>query len=136
MRQSMRSAPATAPIPNTTHALTIPPPVVLRRQSSPFTKQVKQIKALKQIGHHPLGALGILSIPRVAVQEKPFLREDADHCPDQQQHPGSKRHEREIGQDPCPAEHARGRIDRDRKSTRLNSSHGYISYAVFCLKKK
>src|SRR2546429_5031280 len=28
----------------------------------------------------------------------------------------------------------RGR--QDRKSTRLNSSHGYISYAVFCLKKK
>src|SRR5687768_18008461 len=26
--------------------------------------------------------------------------------------------------------------DLDRKSTRLNSSHGYISYAVFCLKKK
>src|SRR3989449_4344374 len=33
---------------------------------------------------------------------------------------------------------ARGlrRITGDRKSTRLNSSHGYISYAVFCLKKK
>src|SRR2546422_8285671 len=29
-----------------------------------------------------------------------------------------------------------GAIFRDRKSTRLNSSHGYISYAVFCLKKK
>src|SRR2546429_5926515 len=28
------------------------------------------------------------------------------------------------------------KILRDRKSTRLNSSHGYISYAVFCLKKK
>src|SRR2546422_1913002 len=28
-----------------------------------------------------------------------------------------------------------GRFE-DRKSTRLNSSHGYISYAVFCLKKK
>src|SRR2546422_6055595 len=27
-------------------------------------------------------------------------------------------------------------VTRDRKSTRLNSSHGYISYAVFCLKKK
>src|SRR2546422_4600851 len=27
-------------------------------------------------------------------------------------------------------------IRTDRKSTRLNSSHGYISYAVFCLKKK
>src|SRR5687768_18195890 len=33
--------------------------------------------------------------------------------------------------------HARALIGaRDRKSTRLNSSHGYISYAVFCLKKK
>src|SRR5687768_18327834 len=28
------------------------------------------------------------------------------------------------------------RSAKDRKSTRLNSSHGYISYAVFCLKKK
>src|SRR2546429_6527657 len=27
-------------------------------------------------------------------------------------------------------------LNQDRKSTRLNSSHGYISYAVFCLKKK
>src|SRR2546422_8441390 len=31
---------------------------------------------------------------------------------------------------------AAARLKRDRKSTRLNSSHGYISYAVFCLKKK
>src|SRR2546429_4577249 len=30
----------------------------------------------------------------------------------------------------------RALLHRDRKSTRLNSSHGYISYAVFCLKKK
>src|SRR2546429_1312361 len=30
----------------------------------------------------------------------------------------------------------RFRRAEDRKSTRLNSSHGYISYAVFCLKKK
>src|SRR2546429_3431371 len=29
-----------------------------------------------------------------------------------------------------------GDVGQDRKSTRLNSSHGYISYAVFCLKKK
>src|SRR2546429_2322996 len=35
----------------------------------------------------------------------------------------------------CPAA-SRGVALRDRKSTRLNSSHGYISYAVFCLKKK
>src|SRR5712675_3159083 len=31
---------------------------------------------------------------------------------------------------------ARTTRPQDRKSTRLNSSHGYISYAVFCLKKK
>src|SRR2546422_8399971 len=35
-----------------------------------------------------------------------------------------------------PDAHPGGRWERDRKSTRLNSSHGYISYAVFCLKKK
>src|SRR2546422_8484366 len=35
----------------------------------------------------------------------------------------------------CPGTGSDGRV-RDRKSTRLNSSHGYISYAVFCLKKK
>src|SRR3712207_7070226 len=29
-----------------------------------------------------------------------------------------------------------GNVSRDRKSTRLNSSHANISYAVFCLKKK
>src|SRR2546429_4656038 len=32
--------------------------------------------------------------------------------------------------------HGLGKLLEDRKSTRLNSSHGYISYAVFCLKKK
>src|SRR2546429_2464677 len=41
----------------------------------------------------------------------------------------------------CPhfgviGEHSDGTACEDRKSTRLNSSHGYISYAVFCLKKK
>src|SRR3989475_8589469 len=35
--------------------------------------------------------------------------------------------------DPRPL---RGRVGKDRKSTRLNSSHSQISYAVFCLKKK
>src|SRR2546429_2665401 len=35
-----------------------------------------------------------------------------------------------------PEEHAFAQRIADRKSTRLNSSHGYISYAVFCLKKK
>src|SRR5205809_2988644 len=35
-----------------------------------------------------------------------------------------------------PALRSPKRVLIDRKSTRLNSSHGYISYAVFCLKKK
>src|SRR5207248_5748406 len=35
-----------------------------------------------------------------------------------------------------PSRRGRGRGRRDRKSTRLNSSHRTISYAVFCLKKK
>src|SRR6266542_4898899 len=38
--------------------------------------------------------------------------------------------------DPRPAEGGYGAPRGDRKSTRLNSSHGSISYAVFCLKKK
>src|SRR3712207_7656776 len=33
-------------------------------------------------------------------------------------------------------EHPENKLSRDRKSTRLNSSHANISYAVFCLKKK
>src|SRR6266550_6935133 len=42
------------------------------------------------------------------------------------------------GRVPAPAVQrtTRQHHHRDRKSTRLNSSHGYISYAVFCLKKK
>src|SRR2546422_3324422 len=52
------------------------------------------------------------------------------------------RHPEEIQpQDRRPHPRARGRHPEgrplgDRKSTRLKSSHGYISYAVFCLKKK
>src|SRR2546429_4397678 len=37
---------------------------------------------------------------------------------------------------PFPGSVPPQRTSKDRKSTRLNSSHGYISYAVFCLKKK
>src|SRR2546430_12610469 len=35
-----------------------------------------------------------------------------------------------------PSDHRSERCGQDRKSTRLNSSHSQISYAVFCLKKK
>src|SRR2546422_2941669 len=43
---------------------------------------------------------------------------------------------RAARQFPCVEELQRAGPRLDRKSTRLNSSHGYISYAVFCLKKK
>src|SRR3712207_8841662 len=47
---------------------------------------------------------------------------------------------RELRDEPRLASEARARYvahsDPDRKSTRLNSSHANISYAVFCLKKK
>src|SRR2546422_7096760 len=56
---------------------------------------------------------------------------------------GSRSNNRHKGVQPAPEadhvtgfEHHRNLGTGDRKSTRLNSSHGYISYAVFCLKKK
>src|SRR5689334_24672156 len=47
--------------------------------------------------------------------------------------PSSPRAPRTV---PCRRRRPRRRRDGDRKSTRLNSSHSSISYAVFCLKKK
>src|SRR3712207_8495572 len=43
-----------------------------------------------------------------------------------------------LGEMPFPPDYPKmpGEPPRDRKSTRLNSSHANISYAVFCLKKK
>src|SRR2546429_5557514 len=52
------------------------------------------------------------------LQESVRVRGDSPHAPPRREDP------------------ARRPEARDRKSTRLNSSHGYISYAVFCLKKK
>src|SRR5260221_2194225 len=43
---------------------------------------------------------------------------------------------RREGAEPAPVVGQGGRDVQDRKSTRLNSSHTVISYAVFCLKKK
>src|SRR3712207_8631571 len=56
-------------------------------------------------------------------------------------HAGERRGERtERPGQPGPVDHQRDEVQslavQDRKSTRLNSSHANISYAVFCLKKK
>src|SRR3712207_7439869 len=52
----------------------------------------------------------------------------------------ARRGEPSLGRQTCAGLHIQPRIrasaKRDRKSTRLNSSHANISYAVFCLKKK
>src|SRR3712207_8106958 len=50
--------------------------------------------------------------------------------------PGQERSTRMVERLVEPAVSIRGLYKRDRKSTRLNSSHANISYAVFCLKKK
>src|SRR2546422_4198379 len=67
-----------------------------------------------------------------------LFRSARRHPHDDEQCRHSEREHEEIDEAQCraprrghPSEHR-----RDRKSTRLNSSHGYISYAVFCLKKK
>src|SRR2546422_9043031 len=53
-------------------------------------------------------------------------------------HPERGRHHGRLQREPgcAPGFFGQRAEERDRKSTRLNSSHGYISYAVFCLKKK
>src|SRR5690348_9893742 len=51
-------------------------------------------------------------------------------------HSGAGRLRRGRRQQPAASDTPRHQLDRDRKSTRLNSSHPSISYAVFCLKKK
>src|SRR5688572_31923186 len=56
--------------------------------------------------------------------------------PDQLHGAGQAAREHEQQEDQDAAEHERPVLGVDRKSTRLNSSHRQISYAVFCLKKK
>src|SRR3712207_7558585 len=53
--------------------------------------------------------------------------------PARNRQPNQVHRRRVLGSVRVPAEHHRA--DLDRKSTRLNSSHANISYAVFCLKK-
>src|SRR5436305_3935280 len=73
--------------------------------------------------------------PHVSPDEPPLVRrwhEVGRHVVDAAQPPPDLR-ENHVGECPRrPRESAAG----DRKSTRLNSSHVRISYAVFCLKKK
>src|SRR5690242_21480475 len=83
----------------------------------PYTTLFRSVEmggGLRQLGLQRGSDLGVLGADRCRVG----LLEDG---PDQGGHPGLGRL-RDLGE--------------DRKSTRLNSSHMSISYAVFCLKKK
>src|SRR2546422_8986522 len=80
----------------------------------------------RQDDHHVVNAT--LNPPHAARTPRPELRRDViDHAM-----PGPLGHAGEVKIEPGIVD----QDDEDRKSTRLNSSHGYISYAVFCLKKK
>src|SRR5687768_17796376 len=72
-----------------------------------------------------------------AVERRPRQRENVVRrlLPRIFEHAALDRPAPKIGIDAVGAG-VRHRDRKDRKSTRLNSSHGYISYAVFCLKKK
>src|SRR5690606_41937178 len=85
--------------------------------------------------------------PRRSSDLERAQRLRGEHRPDGARGEGGERHA-QVGEfDPCPQRGAGGRRQcpggsvapgerEDRKSTRLNSSHVKISYAVFCLKKK
>src|SRR5207245_7266784 len=70
-------------------------------------------------------------LPRVSTRSGGFVREHVAPKSHRRLRRGIHLRNGPDGRNPL-AQHGRG----DRKSTRLNSSHGSISYAVFCLKKK
>src|SRR3712207_7805953 len=75
------------------------------------------------------------SRPRFSLREKHPARDDREVCPRGCRVEYSLR-ARAFDWRAHAGRFRRGRRGGDRKSTRLNSSHANISYAVFCLKKK
>src|SRR3712207_7235230 len=66
-----------------------------------------------------------------------FRSDSADERCGRRDHPGGRSTQGPHDQRTCDCDDGSAREEeRDRKSTRLNSSHANISYAVFCLKKK
>src|SRR2546422_8208179 len=87
-----------------------PPRSTLFPYTTLFRSAVERLAAVQ---HRPLRRVGE---PREQAQQRALAAPRGPH----------ERHDLVLA-------HREG---QDRKSTRLNSSHGYISYAVFCLKKK
>src|SRR5690349_23820350 len=94
--------------------------ILIRRPLSstlfPYTTLFRSVAEVLQVGEHVIGIErhhGVADLergPRVGTKDSAGVIGD------------------DVGKDT--------ELDRDRKSTRLNSSHVEISYAVFCLKKK
>src|SRR2546429_4373117 len=75
-------------------------------------------------------ALPIFSSSVILACAQRLMRRTCSHCKEPVTYPAKMYQDLNIDPSIVDGE------QEDRKSTRLNSSHGYISYAVFCLKKK
>src|SRR5690606_40937504 len=71
----------------------------------------------------------------LALEDEPAGRAGRRHLEPATEEPTAAAHRTATHQPPAQHRRALGRPGQDRKSTRLNSSHVKISYAVFCLKK-
>src|SRR3712207_7589925 len=80
---------------------------------------------------------GVLDLDVALVVELELADEElaARVVPDRDEHPGDRQLLGRAGADVGQPDTRDGLVAEDRKSTRLNSSHANISYAVFCLKK-
>src|SRR2546422_11515195 len=92
-----------------------PAPVGGGSRARDFGSQARRLEGVHDRGPEQPG-VQVSMAPRRRETDVPGLREDGEVRDPQREHPQG--------------------AAADRKSTRLNSSHGYISYAVFCLKKK
>src|SRR5690606_41836783 len=102
-------------------ACSCPPP---RPPSSPTRRSSDLVHAQRRDGEDVEDA-------DIDVGDHPAIGERHDRPGREREHGGDERREEEH-----PLVRARRNDRLDRKSTRLNSSHVKISYAVFCLKKK
>src|SRR6266436_8130700 len=97
---------------------------------APTTTKGARVSILTRLWLQHLGALAVKIGPHPGMLGLKQLahRSDGDDL--------AVRQGRDAIADGIEAGEVMGDHEQDRKSTRLNSSHGYISYAVFCLKKK
>src|SRR5690625_705650 len=119
-------------------------PTLQRHSSSPVTKnsapaadsschhKCSANPRRTPLEEHPLDHTRHPHTPRTSGHHQPLAQDAPAHHPPRNHETRRTRHVDHQ----CPRIQRGPRTDEDRKSTRLNSSHVAISYAVFCLKKK